>query len=148
MSLNHFLNWQLIYVCPSHFVYQSQWVLLFVFHLFFFLDIFFINISNIMPFLSFPPGKPPPYPISPASMRVLPQPPTHSLPPPLPSISYTGASSLHRTKGLTSPWWPTRPSSATYEAHVLLWAGLKLTWTRYHWMVGGAERQKLGGREK
>jgi hypothetical protein len=23
---------------------------------------------------------------------------------------------LHRTKGLSSQWWPTRPSSATYAA--------------------------------
>jgi hypothetical protein len=32
------------------------------------------------------------------------------------AFSYTGASSLHRTKGLSSHWWLTRPSSATYAA--------------------------------
>jgi hypothetical protein len=31
-------------------------------------------------------------------------------------FSYTGVSSLQRTKGLSSHWWPTRPSSATYAA--------------------------------
>jgi hypothetical protein len=33
----------------------------------------------------------------------------------LPGLEFqcTGASSLHRTKGLPSPWCPTRPSSAT-----------------------------------
>jgi hypothetical protein len=43
-----------------------------------------------------------PYPISPppASMRMLPHSPTHSLIPVL-AFSYTGASSLHRTKGLS-----------------------------------------------
>ena len=44
-----------------------------------------------------------PYPIlpSPASMRMLTQPPTHSCFPALASL-YTGASSLPRTKGLSS----------------------------------------------
>jgi hypothetical protein len=35
------------------------------------------------------------------------------------AFPYTGASSLHRTKGLSSHWCPTRPSSATYAAGVM-----------------------------
>ena len=31
------------------------------------------------------------------------------------AFPYTGTSSLHRTKGLHSHWWPTRPSSATCD---------------------------------
>ena len=45
----------------------------------------------------------------------VPHPPTHSLLPTL-YFPYTGASSLHRTKGLSSHLCPTRPSSATYVA--------------------------------
>ena len=50
-----------------------------------------------------------PYPISPppASMRVLPHLPTHSCLPAL-ALPYTGALSVHRTKGPSSHWCPTR----------------------------------------
>jgi len=48
-------------------------------------------------------------------MRVFPQSPTHSCLPTL-AFPYTGASSLGRTKGFSSHWCPTKPSSATYAA--------------------------------
>jgi hypothetical protein len=51
---------------------------LFCFVLFCLLDIFFIYISNVIPF---------------------------------PSFSYTGAYNHHKTNGLSSHWWPIRPSS-------------------------------------
>jgi len=41
-----------------------------------------------------------------------PSPPYSCLP--ILAFSYTGASSLHRTKGLSFHWCPTRPSSAAY----------------------------------
>jgi len=47
-----------------------------------------------------------------ASMTVLPHLPTHSCLP-TPAFHYTGASSLHKTKGLSFHRCPTRPSSAT-----------------------------------
>jgi hypothetical protein len=63
-----------------------------------------------------------PYPVNPhyilpfpPSMRVLPHPPTHSHLTSL-ALPYTRASSLHRTKGLSFHWCPTKPSSATYAA--------------------------------
>ena len=39
----------------------------------------------------------------------------------LPALTspYTGASNPHRTKGLSSHWCPTRPSSATYTARAM-----------------------------
>ena len=48
-----------------------------------------------------PPETPYPIPLPPASKRLLPQPPTHSCLPTL-AFPYTGASSLHGTKGLSS----------------------------------------------
>jgi hypothetical protein len=48
-------------------------------------------------------------------VRVLPHPPTHSRLPTM-AFPYTVASSLHRTKDLSSHWCLTRPSSANYEA--------------------------------
>ena len=56
-----------------------------------------------------------PIPCPSASMRVFPHSPIHSCLPAL-TFPYTGAFSLHRTKGLSSHWCSTRPSSATYEA--------------------------------
>jgi hypothetical protein len=84
---------------------------------FFLLDIFLIYISNVIPF----PGPPLPLPMpSPSSCfyEGAPPPthlPTHSRLPALP-FSSTGASSLHRTKGLFSHWCLTRPFSDTYVA--------------------------------
>jgi hypothetical protein len=61
-----------------------------------------------------------PYPISPppASMRVLPYPPTHSSLPTV-ALPYTGASNPLRPKGSSSHLCPTRPFSATYAARAM-----------------------------
>ena len=56
------------------------------------------------------PGLPPP-----VSMRVLPNPLIHSCLP-APALPYIGASSLHRTKGLSYHGCPTRASSSIYAA--------------------------------
>jgi hypothetical protein len=66
-----------------------------------FMDIFFIYISNFIPFTASLPGTL--YPISPpsASVRVFPHLPTHYYLPAL-AFPYTGALSLHRTKGISS----------------------------------------------
>jgi hypothetical protein len=77
------------------------------------LDILFIYISNLSPVS--PPQTPYSVPHPPASMRVLPHPTTHSCFLDM-AFLYTGASSLPRTKGLSSHWCMTRPSSATYAA--------------------------------
>jgi hypothetical protein len=84
--------------------------------LFFFLllDIFFIYISNVIPFPGLPPGNP----LSHASMRMLPHSPTHSCLPSL-ELPYTGALNPYRTKGQSSDWCPTRPSSVTYSAEAM-----------------------------
>jgi hypothetical protein len=68
---------------------------------FFKLDILFIYISNVIPLFSFPSTNLLSHLTSPASMRVLPYPPTHSHFTTL-TFPYTGPSSLHRTKGLSS----------------------------------------------
>jgi hypothetical protein len=75
----------------------------FIFYFYFFqflLDIFFIYNSNAIPKVpyTFPP---------PCS-------PTHPLLVPGPGIPFIRAYNLCKTKGLSSQWWPTRPSSATY----------------------------------
>ena len=67
----------------------------------FLLDIFFIYISNAIPFPSFL-FESPLYP-----------PPTHSHFLAL-AFPCTGVYNLHKTKGLSSHWWTTRPSSAMY----------------------------------
>jgi hypothetical protein len=69
--------------------------------LLFLLDIFFIYISNAVPKVpyTFPP---------PCS-------PTHSLPLLGPGVPL-GHIKFARPRGLSSQWWPTRPSSATYAA--------------------------------
>jgi hypothetical protein len=81
------------------------------------LDIFFIYISNVIPFPHFP-NLETPYPIfpPPASMRVFLYPPTHSHIPTLSSPTLGHLFSLHRTKDLSSHWCLTRPFSATYAA--------------------------------
>ena len=80
----------------------------------FLLDIFFICISNVIPFSGFLSPKPPIPSHFPASMKAFPHPLTLCLS--ALAFPYTGTSSLHRTKGLSSHWWPTRPFSATYSA--------------------------------
>jgi hypothetical protein len=76
------------------------------------LDILFIYISNVAPFLSFFSRNPlsPPLLLWGCSPTY---PPTHSCFAAL-AFPYTGALSLARTKGLSSHWCPIRPSSATY----------------------------------
>ena len=88
----------------------------FVLFCFFNFKIFFIYISNVIPFLgSTPLGILLPHTLTHASMSMFHHPLTHSHLPSL-AFSYTGASSLHRTKSLSSHSCPTRPSSATYVA--------------------------------
>jgi hypothetical protein len=75
---------------------------------FFLLDIFFIYISNAISFptfLSKNPLSPPPSPCCPTQPLLLSGP---GIP------LFWGI--LHKTKGLSSHQWPTRPSSATYAA--------------------------------
>ena len=67
------------------------------------LDIFFIFISNVIPFPSFLVESPYPIPPLPTSMRVFLYSPTHSCLPDL-AFPYTGALSLHRTKGFSFHW--------------------------------------------
>jgi len=77
---------------------------------FFFYWIFKIYILNVIPFPVSPPETC--YPIShlSASVRVLPYTPTPSHP----DIPLHWGISLDRTKGFSSHWFPTRPSSATH----------------------------------
>jgi hypothetical protein len=83
--------------------------------LYFLLDIFFIYLSNVIPFPGFPSETPYAMLPLPASMRVLLHLPTQSCLSAL-AFPYTGVSSLRRTKGVSSHWCQTRPSSATYAA--------------------------------
>jgi hypothetical protein len=77
-------------------------VCLFVFT--FLLDMFFIYISNAIPKVPYTLPSPCPAPQ-----------PTHSCFLAL-AFPCTGAYNLRKTKDLSSQWWPTRPSSATYAA--------------------------------
>jgi hypothetical protein len=65
------------------------------------LDIFYIYISNVIPVPGFTSGTPLSNPPLPASMRILPLPPTPSLLTFL-VFPYNEESSLHRTKGISS----------------------------------------------
>jgi hypothetical protein len=85
---------------------------------FFYYWIFYFSDFKCYPFSLFPPPPEISYlflPL-PASMKVFFYPPTY-----LPDLAfpYTGASSLHSTKDLSSHWCPTRPSSATYAAEAM-----------------------------
>jgi hypothetical protein len=71
-------------------------VFCFLFLLVFVLDISFNYISNVIPFSGYPPPKKNSLSFPPASMRVT---PSHSYLPTL-AFPYTGALSLHKTKGL------------------------------------------------
>ena len=75
-------------------------------------------ISNVILFPGLPSGTPLSHSPSPASMRVLLYPPTHSCLPAL-AFLYTGALNPHRIKGRSSHKCPTRPSSATYVARAM-----------------------------
>ena len=81
-----------------------------------FLVILFIYISNVITLRSFPSPKTLSYPLLVPCFYESTSPPTHPLPPHHPIFPYTGASSLHRNKGLSSHWWQVKPCSATYAA--------------------------------
>ena len=76
---------------------------------------YFRYILNATPFLVSPPKISSSFPPSPTSMSVFPPSPTHSHLSTL-KFPYTGASSLHRTKGIPSHWCQIKPSFATYAA--------------------------------
>jgi hypothetical protein len=78
----------------------------------FLIGFFKIYISNVIPFPGFPSEKhPPPIPSRPPPAHQ----PTHSCFLAL-AFYHTGAYSLHGTKGLSSHWCLTRPSSIPYAA--------------------------------
>jgi hypothetical protein len=66
----------------------------------------------------FPSANPSSLLLPPASMKMLPHPPTHSCLTTLASF-YSGASSLDRVKGLPSHWCQIKESSATYTARAM-----------------------------
>jgi hypothetical protein len=68
----------------------------------FLLDIFFIYISNVIPFPCFTPRSPLSHPPSPASMRVFLYLPTHSHIPTLSSSTLGHLWRFHRTKDLST----------------------------------------------
>jgi hypothetical protein len=68
-----------------------------------------------IPFSGFCSANPLLHPPPPASLSVLPHPPTHSYFTAL-AFPYTGALSLHRINGLSSHWCLTKPSFATHAA--------------------------------
>ena len=74
------------------------------------------------------------HPSSPCFMRVF---PPHPSTPTSPPLHYNGISSLHRTKGLFSLWWYTRPFSATYEAGAMF-SALSTVWYFSTWSYGGS----------
>jgi hypothetical protein len=86
------------------------WHLFFYFFFTFLLVVLFIYISNVIPLPSFLSQNHPSQPFPSATLRVFPHPPSHSLPISL-AFPYTGASSLHRIKGLPS----TRSESYQYR---------------------------------
>jgi len=83
-------------------------------YFFIFLCLFCLLTFKMLPPFQVSPSQIPD-PLLPASMRVIPHPPTHSCLSDL-AFLYPGSSSLHRTKGLPSQWCLIRPSSATYPA--------------------------------
>ena len=84
----------------------------------YFLKIFYWFLHFKYYALSVSPPPEIPYPIlsPPASMRMFLHSPTHSHLPVFNSTILGHLSSLHRTKDLSSHWWPIRPSSATYAS--------------------------------
>ena len=113
-------------------------MLLILFQIFFnfVLVILFIYISSVIPPFQFPLHKPPSPPPSPASMRVLPHPPTHFC---LSSLAfpYAGVSKLHRTKGLPSQWCQIRYSSVTYPAGAMGTPCVLFGWWFSPWELWG-----------
>jgi hypothetical protein len=93
--------------------------------------IFSIYISNVIHFPIPRSGNPLSNPPTPASIRVFPHPPTHSQLPAL-AFPYTGASSLHRIKGLSS--------HKCQQGHTLLHGS-----SRVYSLVGGLAPRRSGG---
>jgi hypothetical protein len=98
----------------------------------FFLDIFFIYISNVSPSRSLLQNPPIPSPC----LYEGASPPTHSHPPVL-AFPYTGALNTLRPEGLSSHWCPTRPSSATYVASTWVSPCLFFGWWSSPWGLRG-----------
>jgi hypothetical protein len=80
----------------------------------FLLNIFFIYISNVITFPCLSPQKTPILSLFPFLLWVCS--PTHSLLPPHPGILLHWGTDLSQDQGLSSYWWPTKPSSTTYAA--------------------------------
>jgi hypothetical protein len=108
---------------------------------FFKLDFFLLTFQMLSPF----PGSPQPLETAylilppPASLRIFPHPVTYSWLPIL-AFFYSGATSLHGTKGLSSHWCPTKPFSATYVAVAI---GPSMC---THWWFSHCELSWGGGR--
>jgi hypothetical protein len=92
-------SWHLTPLLANHLILTQAPHFFFVLFIGYF--ILFFYISNVIPLPSFPSTNPHPVPPPPASVRVLPHPPTHFC---LSSLAflYPGSSSLHRTNGLSS----------------------------------------------
>jgi hypothetical protein len=102
-----FIDWKVstINTLPSS-MFSRNWPTT---NFFFLLYIFFIYISNVIPFPYFPSENPP----IPSPLPLLTNLP---IPLPCPGIPLHWGIEPHRDKGFSSHWWPTRPSSATYAA--------------------------------
>jgi hypothetical protein len=118
---NSSLNCSLVFSFQSLFRYLHNarghsclplFVCLFVYS---FIWLFSLFTFQMLPPFPVPPLKHPIPSLSPCFYEGAP-PPTHPLPPPRPRSPLHWASSLHRSKGLSSHWCPTSPSSATYTA--------------------------------
>ena len=108
--LGQYLIWEEIVIIASDLLFY----LLKFFENFFYWLFIYLHFKN-PPFLFLHKLDTHLFPTAPASMRVLPCLPTHSRLTALAS-PYSRVSSLHRTKGLHSHWFQTRPYSATYAA--------------------------------
>jgi hypothetical protein len=100
------IRYGLLHCCLANTVSEAQTMSCFlnwIFSLFTF--------QMLSPFLVSP-QNPPSHPPSPCLYEGVPS-PTHSH---LPALAFPYTSSLHRTKGLSSYWCPTRTFSATYAA--------------------------------
>jgi hypothetical protein len=109
---HHFMN--LFPLCSV--IYLIMIIFPIIYFFFYFIGYFLCLYFKCYPFSQvFSPETPYRIPAPPAFMKVCP-PPTHLLPPPHHGIPLHWALSLHRTKGLSSHWCPTRPSSAVYAS--------------------------------
>jgi hypothetical protein len=91
------------------FLKPSSWLISFNFWIF---SLFTFQMLSTFP-VSYTLETPYPIPSHSVSMRVFPYLPIHSCLPVL-AFPYTGSFSLHRTKGFSAHWWPTRLSCATF----------------------------------